>query len=202
MRTRFKGIEKVTQITNNPEEVDVKNNIFLADPNIEDKMDSGDAVWCYFRRHFWPWRRKHTEAQARDIIMNLTPGLQAQTDKLIRIIAQNQSICASAPTAASSSTDIAPAVLDESESAFKLLRDAHLAWKGSKYVRGWMVNKASWIQTISKGTDNRLTAFRVALDSRRNFFFDCIDDDNFVRAPFNDIGELCIYIYIYIYIKK
>lgn len=185
MNRRFKGIEKTASFTMDPEKVDVSKKIFLADPKLEDKLESGDAVWCYFRRHFWPWKRKHGEDDARFKIMNLTPSLQAQTDKLINILAENQGITPALPALAALTADGASF---EEDPMYKMLSRCHREWKGSAFVKSHTIEKATWIPFGEGSRKGRVDYFRKALDSKWNWFFDECSVDSFRRAPFSDVS--------------
>ena len=83
---RIIGIEKDGRFTSRPEEIDCARKIFEADEQLEDRIDSGDAVWCYFRQYLFPFAIKHTAQSARDLIMRPGKGVQEQTSKLMHIL--------------------------------------------------------------------------------------------------------------------
>ena len=90
MRRRFIGIEKVCLFTTDPSEVDCGAKVFEAEEDLESKIESGDAVWCYFRNYLIPWQQDHTPEDARRLITRLAPSLQESTRKLHQIFIENQ----------------------------------------------------------------------------------------------------------------
>ena len=60
MFRRIIAIEKNATFTSNAAEVDVANKKFPADPLMEDRIESEDAVWCYLRKLLFPWVRLNT----------------------------------------------------------------------------------------------------------------------------------------------
>lgn len=186
MSRRIIGIEKDAQFTTKSENVDPAKKIFEADPDLEDKIESGDAVWCYNRLYFFPWRRKpeNNAASARRRITSLTPSLQKQTDKLLQILAENQGLQHDYSTGSTDSAKQGDTSMNSSE--FRLLKQCHDKWQEHRFVKDWMIEKATWINKARcpDGSKTRLHAFKSALESPANFFFDEVDENLFWRAPF------------------
>ena len=77
--------------------------------------------------------------------MHLTPGLRRQTDKLLRILADNQGISTDDgnSSAGRERGDVT------SNPAFKLLQQCHEEWRGHRIIAAHMVEKAQWIPSGS-----------------------------------------------------
>ena len=198
MYRRIIGIEKDATFTVDQEKMDADLKSFEAVPDLEERIASGDAVWCYLRKYFFPWYRKNDAAHARDRITRLTPSLQQQKDKLMRILIAHGT---------DNSENCSPQNVLESEGSmsveFGMLKRCHHEWSMHEYVKEFRILGTTWIpgtKTVATASDSRrsrarppssrLDNFRAALDSHQNFFFDAFDADTFVRAPFSDIDSL------------
>ena len=51
---------KNATFTDDHERVDVRNRVFLADPMMEEKIVSGDAIILYLQRVLLPWQRMNS----------------------------------------------------------------------------------------------------------------------------------------------
>ena len=54
-----KTFRRISHFTSDHEALDCLNfkNLFVAAPLLEDRLDSGDEVWCFFRRCLFPRQR-------------------------------------------------------------------------------------------------------------------------------------------------
>ena len=190
---RLIGVKKEATYTTDENAVDAPSKIFQADDDLETKLDSGDAVWCYYRLYLNPWLKKNTPAQARRIISHLSPSLQSQTDELIEILASNQGFVSGEATPGAASVEQL-AAFDPQDKDFLLLQKSHAEWHGTCKINERVMNKAQWITAASnasskKGKQTRSEVLFKVLASPFNFFFDSVPDDSsaVVAAPFASI---------------
>ena len=190
---RLVGVEKTATFTCSAEKVDAKAKVFQADDELEDKLESGDAVWCYMRMYLMPWMQKNTPADAKRRITHLTSGLQAQTDRLMDILTVSQGLGQhKSEEQGGDAPASAPPSFNPKSSEFELLRESHKQWQNCATVNAWQINKATWIPTTGKSgaraRESRLDVLQHALESPYNFFFDSIHErDAVTPAPFTDI---------------
>ena len=52
---RLIGIRKSATYTTDVDKVDAGSMVFEADDDVEEKLEAGDAVWCYYRKYLIPW---------------------------------------------------------------------------------------------------------------------------------------------------
>ena len=52
---RFTGVKNASIYITDLEMVDAGKKVFEADDDLEDKLEAGDAVWCYLRLYLFPW---------------------------------------------------------------------------------------------------------------------------------------------------
>jgi len=191
---RLIGVRKSATYTTDIDQCDASSLVFEADDDLEEKLDTGDAVWCYYRKYLIPWQQKNTPAMARRRITHPPPGLQAQTDELIKIIAENQSLAMGEGQAKASTVSAEAHTFTPEERCFKLLKKSHEEWQGQGKSTERVMNKAQWIEAASnssgkRGKQSRSDVFTEAMGSRFNFFFDPTNEDSpaaFV-APFTSI---------------
>ena len=189
---RIIGIEKSCTFVDGQEE-DAASKVFKSDPNLEDMPDSGDAVWCYLRLYLFPWLLKHDAQQAKRLITQQSPDLRKQTDKLLRILTENQGVVQSNGNNIPAAT-FPPTCFDPSSPTFQALVQSHQKWDRHQCVKAYMVNRADWLLGSTgqhRGKhETRLDLFMQKLDSPYNFFFDVIDDSTFLRATFSSIDVM------------
>jgi hypothetical protein len=159
----FGSSQMAYTFTNDPAKVDAASKVFEADGDLEEKIECGDAVWCYFRLYLWPWQRTpgNDVASARRRIMHLAPSLQMQTDKLMKMFMKNQG---------HATEEIAPCskeTVDVTTAEFKLLDQCHKEWNGQKFVKEWMISKATWIHTLGWCLAGNIDAVRYGCSQTR-----------------------------------
>ena len=166
----------------------------MADDHMEDRLDSGDAAWCYLRLYFHPWLRKHDADYARRCITRQPPELRAQTDKLLHILQANQGVSRPADNdqdAASVSPEFNPEC-----PVFQALLRCHKNWDRHRTIKSYLVNQADWLSGSTahgKKAARRETGeqgFPKKLESPFNFFFDVAEDGVYLRASFSSIESL------------
>ena len=184
-RRRWIGIEKDATFTVDTSLVDGSKKVFLADPLLEDKLDSGDAVLCYFRKCLFPWLAANTESTARRTIMNLTPLLRAQTDKLLHILATNAGVEAGCTQPTDETAR--PAVFDPSDANWSMLRKCHQEWNRYNSIQPYLLSKCAHIQAKQ---NKRQSVFERALTSPFNWFFRQGEGDSFIRAQMCNIDVI------------
>ena len=126
-KRRLIGIEKNATFTTNPANVNAPAKIFEADDDLEERIESGDAVWCYFRLYLFPWQKRNTATQAKRRITALSMSLRSQADKLIQILSENQGL---RPPQGKLPNTQAALDFDANDSNFNVLRALHSQWAG------------------------------------------------------------------------
>lgn len=74
-------MEKRATFASDAAKVDALNLVFCVDGNMEDELNTGDAVWCYLWTILLPWQRDHTEEDARDLMLLPRLRIVAETQK-------------------------------------------------------------------------------------------------------------------------
>jgi hypothetical protein len=187
---RLIGIEKRAVFTSREEEVDPTKLVFLADPDLETKLDAADAVYCYLRSYLFPFIKEHSEADAKTLIMKPTPQIQADTKKLLQIMADNQKYKSFAHAIHDKEEAADPMEADDGKGEPKpMLQKLHETYQTYRVVMDYQILKNTDVPGLStkssrKGKKTRLEAFLDALQQPSNFFFDKITANSFARAPY------------------
>ena len=164
-----------------------------ADPTLEDRVDTGDAVWCYFRLFLFPWQQVNNEERSRAVIMSPGPSIKAATEKLIKILKHT-----TGAVDADVGGDVEAKATDSGQSgvsapSFELLKKCHEEWQGLSLIKNYKISQSVWIpggKRHNTKTKTREEHFHNATQSPWNFFFDALDDETYAVAPFRSINAL------------
>ncbi len=187
---RLIGIEKRATFTSKEEDVDPANMVFLADPELEGKLDSPDAVFCYLRNYLFPFIRDCNEAKARALIMKPAPQIQADTKKLLHIMADNQKRRINKDGARDFEEESARELAGDGPcDGAVMLQKVHETFQNRRVIMEYQILKHSSILGLSRNTGkvnkkSRVDVFLEALHLPGNFFFDKLTDTSYARAPF------------------
>ena len=206
---RLLAVGKQATFTSDVSKVDCGNLVFEADGRVEERLDSGDAVWCYLRHILLPWQRQHSEEEARRMIMDPAPRIRADTSRLLQILRHSQNTnpfergvnsqpeaggMDAAGEAAPDRSDLKSAIdVVRASESFQILQQCHTTWSSKRTVKDYQVAQFQAIPGTkypAKSKKTRVQVFDEFLQSPYNFFFDHAGHGTYTRAPFSDVEEV------------